>query len=441
MSNAYPYAERFGVNRTLPETRPARARRSSPSCARWPPRRTRSGRPASAPGTMYCGDHEHYDFMNEAFGLFAHVNVAPARHVPERDAVRGRDHRHDARPAPRRRGHRHHAGRARHHRRHRQHPPRRARLPRARRPDPRHDPAELHQARDRRTPRSTRRATCSASSCARRRSTRARRRSTSTTSAAIIDDQTIAIVGSACNYGYGTIDPIDELAELALRARRRPARRRLPRRVHPPVRPGARLRHPALRLPGPRRHAASRPTPTSTATRSRARRCSFRDKALRNAQYFFLTDWTGGKYCSPGIEGSRSAACSPPTWASMVHLGREGYRGYAKEIFETADAMQDAVRSHPELRLIGDPTFLFSFTTDEFDIYHVNDFMRPTGLAVQRPAVPERAPHGGHPAADAAGRRRGVRHRPRRGGRRTPRRSTPPGRRVTARSTAASPAG
>ena len=26
-------------------------------------------------GTMYCGDHDHYHFMNEAFGLFAHVNV------------------------------------------------------------------------------------------------------------------------------------------------------------------------------------------------------------------------------------------------------------------------------------------------------------------------------------------------------------------------------
>ncbi len=24
---------------------------------------------------MYCGDHDHYHFMNEAFGLFAHVNV------------------------------------------------------------------------------------------------------------------------------------------------------------------------------------------------------------------------------------------------------------------------------------------------------------------------------------------------------------------------------
>jgi len=41
--------------------------------------------------------------------------------------------------------------------------------------------------------------------------------------------------------------------------------------------------------------------------------------------------------------------------------------------------MQEAVTSHPELRLVGRPTFLFSFTSDEFDIYHVNDFMRTRG--------------------------------------------------------------
>ena len=38
----------------------------------------------------------------------------------------------------------------------------------------------------------------------------------------------------------------------------------------------------------------------------------FRDKALRNAQYFFLTDWSGGKYCSPGIEGRARAGCWRP---------------------------------------------------------------------------------------------------------------------------------
>ena len=25
-------------------------------------------------GTMYCGDHDHYHFLTDAFGLFAHVN-------------------------------------------------------------------------------------------------------------------------------------------------------------------------------------------------------------------------------------------------------------------------------------------------------------------------------------------------------------------------------
>ncbi|HQF93771.1 MAG TPA: pyridoxal-dependent decarboxylase, partial [Microthrixaceae bacterium] len=105
----------------------------------------------------------------------------------------------------------------------------------------------------------------------------------------------------------------------------------------------------------------------------------FRDKSWRNSQYFFLTDWTGGKYTSPGMDGSRSGGLLAATWASMVQLGREGYRKYAQAIFETSAAMQDAVRSHPELRILGAPSFLFSFTSDEFDVYHINDFMRPKG--------------------------------------------------------------
>jgi glutamate/tyrosine decarboxylase-like PLP-dependent enzyme len=111
----------------------------------------------------------------------------------------------------------------------------------------------------------------------------------------------------------------------------------------------------------------------------------FRDKALRNGQYFFVSGWTGGKYMSPGIEGSRSGGLLAATWAAMVHLGRDGYRRYAEQIFATAAEMMAAVRSHPELRIMGSPTFCFSFTSDpahprgDFDIYHVNDFMRGRG--------------------------------------------------------------
>ena len=38
---------------------------------------------------------------------------------------------------------------------------------------------------------------------------------------------------------------------------------------------------------------------------------------LRRGQYFFLTDWSGGKYCSPGIDGSRSGGLLAATWAAM----------------------------------------------------------------------------------------------------------------------------
>jgi glutamate/tyrosine decarboxylase-like PLP-dependent enzyme len=106
---------------------------------------------------------------------------------------------------------------------------------------------------------------------------------------------------------------------------------------------------------------------------------SYRSHELRTHQYFTSTDWPGGKYLSPGLAGSRSGGLIAATWASMVSLGREGYLRYAKAIFETAFAMQDAVRSHPELRLMGDPTWCFSFTSDEFDIYHVNDSMKERG--------------------------------------------------------------
>ena len=41
--------------------------------------------------------------------------------------------------------------------------------------------------------------------------------------------------------------------------------------------------------------------------------------------------------------------------------------------------MRAAVESHPELRVIGRTTFLFSFTSDEFDVYLVNDFLRTRG--------------------------------------------------------------
>ena len=195
----------------------------------------------------------------------------------------------------------------------------------------------------------------------------------------LIDDTTVAMIGSACNYGYGTIDPIAEMGRLALE---RNIGLHVDGCLGGFILPwGEQLGYDIppfdFRVPGV--------TTISADTHKYAYGFKgtsvllFRDKALRNGQYFYLTDWTGGKYCSPGIEGSRSGGLLAATWAGMVALGREGYLRYAKQIFETAFAMQDAVKAHSELRIIGSPTFCFSFTSDDFDIYHVNDFMRTRG--------------------------------------------------------------
>ncbi len=55
--------------------------------------------------------------------------------------------------------------------------------------------------------------------------------------------------------------------------------------------------------------------------------------------------------------------------------------------------MQRAVTSHPELKLMGKPTFCFSFSSDAFNVYHVNDFMKDPRLALQRAAEAGRDPH------------------------------------------------
>jgi glutamate/tyrosine decarboxylase-like PLP-dependent enzyme len=105
----------------------------------------------------------------------------------------------------------------------------------------------------------------------------------------------------------------------------------------------------------------------------------YRDKSIRQYQYYMKTDWKGGAYASPGLAGSRSGGLIAATWASMVLLGKQGYRDRAKKIFEASFKMQDAVKRHPELRIMGKPTFCFSFTSDAFNIYHINDFMRTRG--------------------------------------------------------------
>ena len=375
----FPYTDRFGVNRVLPEKGRPRdevlAEMRTMAAAE-----DRTWETGKVSGTMYCGDHGHYRFLDEAFGLFAHVNVLQRDICPSATKFEGEviamalDLMHaeavtDTEPV----GmittggtgsiihallaYRDHAAAHRNITR-----------PNFIKPETGHPAFDkgchLFGIELRKAP------VDPVSTCV-----------DVDWVAENIDENTIAIMGSACNYGYGTIDPITELGRLALD---RGVGLHVDGCLGGFVLPFAAELGYADKVP---LFDFRVPGVTSISADNHKygyalKGCStllFSDKAYRNAQYFYLLDWTGGKYMSPGIEGSRSGGLIAAAWASMVQLGREGYRNYAKAIFETAFAMQDAVRGHPELTIMGTPTFCFSFRSDEFDIYHVADAMKPRG--------------------------------------------------------------
>jgi sphinganine-1-phosphate aldolase len=373
----YPYAERYGVNREIPES--GRSREEILGEMReMATEEDKAWEDGKCSGTMYCGDKDHYGFLKEAFGLFAHQNALQRDMCPSATRFEGEiiamalDLMHagelnGSEPA----GMVTSGGSASI-----------AQAVLAYREQGREvrgierpnfiKPETGHPAFDK---------ACHLFGVEIRRAEvdPATTLVRPETVAELIDENTVGFVGSAGNYGYGTIDPIAELAELAtergvgmhvdgcLGGYLLPFGEQLGMAI-PPF---------DFRVPGVTSISADTHKygyglkGTSTLL--------FRDRELRNRCYFFMPDWSGGKYFSPGIEGSRSDGLLAATWASLVSIGQEGYRTYAKRIFDASAAMQDAVRSHDELRIMGEPTFLFAFTSDEFDIYHVNDELKRRG--------------------------------------------------------------
>jgi sphinganine-1-phosphate aldolase len=184
---------------------------------------------------------------------------------------------------------------------------------------------------------------------------------------------TIALVGSAPNYAHGIVDPIEELGQAALEhgiglhvdgclgGFILPWGERL----------GLEVPRFDFRVPGVTSISAD--THKYGYALKGTSVLLYRDADLRRHQYFNFPDWPGGIYFSPGLAGSRSGGLVAATWAAMVSLGEEGYLEIARAIFDTAAKIRAGIDAIPELEVIGDPTFLVAFRSPDLNIYHVND--------------------------------------------------------------------
>jgi sphinganine-1-phosphate aldolase len=200
-----------------------------------------------------------------------------------------------------------------------------------------------------------------------------------------VDDRTALVVGSAPCYPYGVVDPIPELAALAADSQA--------------------LFHVDACLGGwllPFLERLGEPIPpwdfrvdgvTSLSADIHKYGWCFkgaslllhRDEDLLRHQYFLFDGWPGGLYGSATTAGTRPAAPIAAAWATVTHLGEEGYLRLTSQVREAAERFRRGIAAIDGLRVTGDPVpGVMEIASDTLDVAAVADVMDDRGWHLDR---------------------------------------------------------
>lgn len=213
--------------------------------------------------------------------------------------------------------------------------------------------------------------------------------------AAHVGPRTVLVVGSAPQYPQGVIDPIPELAALAVEV-------------------GASFHTDACMggffLPFVEELGEAVPpwdfrvegVTTISADLHKlgyapkgASVVLHRTKALRRYQTFVFDDWLGGFYASPALQGTRPAAPMATAWATLHALGRDGYLRLARATLDVRRRMIDGARAIDGLTVLGEPEAqCLAIATapgyeDVLDVFAVGDALLARGWHLDRQKPPD----------------------------------------------------
>jgi glutamate/tyrosine decarboxylase-like PLP-dependent enzyme len=203
--------------------------------------------------------------------------------------------------------------------------------------------------------------------------------------AAAIDDRTALLVGSAPCYPFGVIDPITDIAALAL------DRGLL---CHVDACLGGwllpfweRLGEPVV----PWDLAVEGVTSLSADvhkygyTFKGLSTVMYRDRALLKRQHFIYDRWPGGLYGSATAAGTRPAAPIAGAWAALNYLGIDGYLRLAGRVRDATRRFAAGIEDIDGLHLSAAPDLsVFEFGSDTYDIDAIGDVMDDRGWHLDR---------------------------------------------------------
>ncbi len=204
-----------------------------------------------------------------------------------------------------------------------------------------------------------------------------------------ITENTILIVGSACDFPRGVVDPITELGIVAqehgiglhvdacLGGFMLPFVKKLGYEV------------PDFDFSVPGVTSISADVHKYGYGAKGASTILYRKERIWKHQFSVYTDWTGGIYISPSMRGTRPGGAIAAAWAALKHLGMDGYLKLAKIVMDASEKLIEGINQIPELYIIGKPVMsVFSFTSDKIDIYQLGDRMDKKGWHLDRIQFP-----------------------------------------------------
>ena len=211
--------------------------------------------------------------------------------------------------------------------------------------------------------------------------------------AALIGPSTAVVVASAFSYPYGVMDPVPELAALALA---HGAGCHVDACIGGFVLPfleqlGVEVPAWDFRVDGVTEISAD--VHKYGYVPKGASVVLHRDPDWFGHQVFLYDDWPAGLYGSPAMAGARPAAPIATAWAVMRYLGRDGYAALMGELMQTVHTVRAAIDSLPGVELVGDPIGpVLALQSDTVDLYAVGDVMDERGWNINRNVEP----HGLH---------------------------------------------
>jgi glutamate/tyrosine decarboxylase-like PLP-dependent enzyme len=207
-----------------------------------------------------------------------------------------------------------------------------------------------------------------------------------------INRNTIALVGSAPCYPYGTVDPIEEIAALA-------QRHDLPFHVDgclggfllPWVEKlGGAVPRFDFRVPGVTSISADLHKYGYAA--KGASTILYRTMDYLRHQFFADVDWCGGVYASPTLAGTRPGGAIAAAWTSLQALGETGFMENARAVMAVARRYQEGINAIPELVVLGRPAmsvFAYGGRDRRVSAYAVGDCLERNAWHVDRLQKPE----------------------------------------------------